>query len=197
MHRVFSSLGVALALLIVSVGQVEAQFPLNFSVGPTFANLTGDDDEGLESKTGFFIAAGTDIALNETFSLGPNLAYVQKGTSYEAGGDLSLDYIEIPVFLNATFPAGESGSFGFGVGPQVAFNISCDDDGFDCSDDENLNTTEFGIVAGANVMFPLSDGVGLSLGGGGDFGLSDPIDNQDLKNTVYYLLAGLSITVGG
>lgn len=197
MRRLFSGSLVALALLAASVAPAEAQFPLSFNVGPTFANLSGDDADDLDSKIGFFAAVGTAIPLDGTFSIGPNLAYVQKGAEYPAGGELALDYVEIPVFLNADFPTGDNASFGFGVGPQVAFNVGCEDGGIDCSDSDSLNGTEFGIVANGHFGFPLSETVDLSFGAGGDFGLTDVTDTSSFSTSTYFLSAGLNMALGG
>ena len=190
------SLGIALALSSFVAESVEAQFPLNIVAGPTFSNLSGDDAEDFDSKTGFFVAAGTAIPLNETFWIEPYVAYVQKGAD-DAGAELSLDYIEIPVFLNATIPLSESVVFAIGAGPQVGFNLSCDDDGFDCSDADDLNTMDFGILTSAGLGFPLSDTMSLGFGGGADFGLTDVFDSGDASNRAYYVFASLGILVGG
>lgn len=197
MRKMISGSLVALALLVASAAPAEAQIPLGISVGPTFANLTGDEADGFDSKIGFFVSGGTSIAVGETFSIDPGVVYVQKGAEYAAGGDLSLDYFEIPVLVTASFPSGENGSFGFSLGPQVAFNVNCDDDGSDCSDETEFNSTEFGLVAGAHIGFSLSEAVGVSFGGGGDFGFTDPFDTVDASNTVYFLSAGLNFALGG
>src|SRR5688572_23134261 len=130
----------------------------------------------------------------------PGVAYVQKGTSYSDGGDdleLALDYVEIVAFLSAYLPLGESLVFSAGAGPEVAFNIGCDDDGFDCSDSDDLNGTDYGIVAVANLLFPLSETLGLAVGGGADFGMTDVFSSGDAANRAYFLFAGLGFTVGG
>lgn len=197
MRRLFSNAGIAAALLVISVGSAEAQIPLGISVGPTFTNLTGDDADAFDSKIGFFVSGGTSIALDQTFSIDPGVVYVQKGAEYAVGGDLSLDYFEIPVLVTASFPSGENGYFGFSLGPQIAFNVNCDNDGFDCSDETEFNSTEFGLVAGAHIGFDVSESVGVSFGGGGDFGLTDPFDTVDASNTAYFLSAGLNLALGG
>lgn len=196
MRGSLGSLGIVFALSILLVGPVEAQFPVNIVAGPTFANLSGDDAEGFDSKTGFFVGAGTAIPLNETFFIEPYVAYVQKGAD-DAGAELSLDYIEIPVFLSANIPISESVALFIGAGPQVGFNINCDDDGFDCSDEDDLNKTDFGIVTSAGLGFPLSDTVFIGVGGGADFGLTDVFDSGDAGNRAYYVSASVGMLLGG
>jgi hypothetical protein len=197
MRRLLFSMGVGAIVAVAAVGRAQAQMPLNIVAGPTFANVSGDDvPDDNSSKTGFFVAAGTAFSINETFSIDPWVGYVQKGTSFD-DGDFSLDYIEIPVFLSATIPVGESASLGISAGPQIAFNVNCDENGDDCSEDSDFKSTEFGIVGAASIAFPLSDSVGLSLGGAADFGLTDVFDNSDGKTRTYYLFAGLGFALGG
>lgn len=198
MRKLLLSMGVGTIMAVAAAGHVQAQFPFSIVAGPTFANLRGDDTEGAESKTGFFVAAGTAFQLNETFAVSPYLAYVQKGASNgETNEDFSLDYIEIPVFLSATVPLGESASLGLSAGPQISFNINCDVEGFDCSDEEDFNGTDFGIVGSASIGFPVSDSASLALGGGADFGLKEYRDGVDAKTRTYYLFAALNLALGG
>lgn len=196
MRRIITHAGIAITLSVLLVAPVDAQFPLSITAGPTFATLSGDDTDGFDSKTGFFVAAGTIIPLNETFSIDPHLAYVQKGADV-SGDELSLDYIEIPVLLTANIPLSESASVGLSAGPQVAFNTGCDDAGFDCSDEDDLNTTDFGILTSAGIGFPLSETVGLAVGGGADFGLTDVFDSGDGSNRAYYIFVNLGFLIGG
>ena len=192
---------IAAVLSFSLAGHASAQLPLNVYAGPTFATIAGDDvDDDFSSKTGFFVGVGTGIPLTETLAFEPGVAYVQKGTSYLEGGEeleTALDYIEIVGLLSAYFPLGESLMLSVGAGPEVAFNIGCDDDGFDCSDSDDLNGTDYGIVAIGNLLFPLSETLGLAVGGGADFGMADVFDSGDASNRAYFIFAGLGFTVGG
>lgn len=198
MRRLLLTMGVSAIVTVAAVGRAQAQMPLNIVAGPTFANASGDDvPDDASSKTGFFVAAGTAFGISETFSIDPWVGYVQKGASLD-DGDFSVDYIEIPVFLTANIPVGESSMLALSAGPQIAFNINCEDpEGSDCSDNSDFKKTEFGIVTGASISFPLSDSVGLALGGAADFGLTDLFDQDNVKTRTYYLFAGLGFGLGG
>lgn len=150
MRRLFFSMGVGAIVAVAAVGRAQAQMPLNIVAGPTFANVSGDDvPDDASSKTGFFAAVGTALSISETLSIDPWVGYVQKGSSLD-DGDFSIDYIEIPVFLSASLPMGESAVLGLSAGPQIAFQVNCEDtDGSDCSNNDNFKSTEFGIVGAA------------------------------------------------
>jgi hypothetical protein len=177
-----------------------AQLPMNVAAGPTFATLSGDDaPAGYGSKTGFFVAAGTGIPLTASLMIEPSVAYVQKGWSYPEGGelDLALDYLEIIAFLTAYLPLGESVVFSVGAGPEIAFNIGCDDNGVACPDTDEPKGTDYGVVAVGNLLFPLSETLGLAVGGGADFSMTDVFETGDAANRAYFVFAGLGFTVGG
>jgi Outer membrane protein beta-barrel domain len=198
MRRMLFSLGVGAIVAVAAVGRAQAQIPLNIVAGPTFSNLRGSDTEGAKNKTGFFVAAGTDFALGETVALSPYVAYVQKGATEEGTDDtFSLDYIEIPIFLGIAFPVGESAALSVAAGPQISFNINCDFAGFDCSDEPDFNSTDFGIVGSASLGFPISESTTLAIGGGADFSLTDYRDDVDAKSRAFYLFAGLNFALGG
>lgn len=199
MRRVLFSLGVGAIMAVAVVGRAQAQMPFNIVAGPTFVNTT---DDNTDSRTRFFVAAGTSFSLNETFSVDPYVGYMQKGASYpDLSEDDAYDYIEIPVLLSANIPMGESAVLGISAGPQFSFNINCKEkytDGtpeYDCSDYTDFNNTEFGFIGGASIGFPLSDSVGLAVGGGADLSVTEVFDG--IKNRAYYAFASLGFALGG
>jgi hypothetical protein len=198
-RSVLEVVGIAIAATVLWTGAADAQLPLSFVAGPTFANLTGDDaPDPSESKTGFFVAAGTGIPINETFMIEGYVGYMQKGAQEEGGdGELTLDYVEIPILLSAMFPLTETVGLNVSAGPSIAFNLKCEFDGEDCSDEENFNSTDFGIMAGAGLGFPLTGNVAAFVGAGADFGFSDIEEGEDVKNRVYFLFAGINVPIGG
>jgi hypothetical protein len=197
MHKVIRGAAVLACLLAFHSGAAQAQFPLRVLAGPTISTISTDDFD-TSSKMGFFVAAGTSFSLNERFSISPFLGYVQKGTEFSDGSNGSYDYIEIPVLLGTQVPVGEKASLSFSLGPQVAFNINCDEDGFDCTEYADFKSTEFGIVGGAGIGFPLSEPYNVSFGVSFDFGLTDLYDiDSGYKNRVIYLWASLGTVIGG
>jgi hypothetical protein len=117
--------------LALPASQARGQIPLTVVAGPAISTISTDEYD-TSSKTGFFVAAGTAVPLGERFAILPFVGYVQKGADFD-GGTASYDYIEIPVQLGAQFPLGERLSLGLSAGPEVGFNVKCDEDGIDCS----------------------------------------------------------------
>jgi len=192
--------------LLVTAGQAQAQFPLNIAAGPTFSNVSNDDFDA-SSKTGFFAAVGTSFPVGTNLAIQPYVGYVQKGASFDFGSfqeDDTYTYIEIPVFLSYGIPLSESATLGLSAGPQVGFMIDCTeayDDGdpdFDCSEYDNFESTEFGLVGSVGVSFPVGSSA-LSVGGGYDLGLTDVFSDIDggYKNRVFYLFVDYGFSLGG
>jgi hypothetical protein len=198
MLKLTVSAAIVAGALAFPIGQGQAQVQLKLVAGPTFSTVATDEWD-TSTKTGFFVAVGTAFPLGERFAVMPHVGYVQKGTEFSDDTKGSYDYIEIPILIGTKFPLGEKAELGISAGPQVAFNINCDEDGFDCSEYDDFKGTEFGIVGGAGVGFPLSDSKDLSFGASVDFGLTDVFDSVDggYKNRVYYLWASIGTQIGG
>ena len=74
------TLSIALILVMAFAVAAQAATPTyGLKAGVTFASLSGDDVEGLDSKTGFMIGGFADIPVSPTFSIQPEALYVQKG----------------------------------------------------------------------------------------------------------------------
>lgn len=200
MPRIPTALAVLAVVLALTAGQAQAQTPVSIVAGPTISTVSADDwDTGW--TTGFFVAVGTAFPIGEDLSVMPHIGYVQKGakfTDVESEGDGSYDYIEIPILLGKSIPVGETASLGLSLGPQVAFNIHCDEDGYDCSKYDDFKKTEFGIVGGAGIGFPLSEPYSASFGVSFDFGLTNIFDTEGTyKNRVIYLWGSVGTMIGG
>ena len=199
MLRIRSGAAILICALAIPAGRAQAQTPLRILAGPTLSNVSTDEWE-TSSKLGFFAAVGTSFALSESVFVSPFLGYVQKGTTFDDDdSDGSYNYIEIPVLLGTEIPVGEKASLSISAGPQVAFNIKCDEDGVDCSDHEDFKSTEFGIVAGVGIGFPLTDPYNLSFGLSYDLGLTDVFEEDEggFKNRVIYLWGSIGTAIGG
>ena len=205
-RRLERALGALAVLLLIGAAHAQAQYPLIIVAGPTFATTSHHD---ANSKTGFFVAAGTSVPINETFAIEGFAAYVQKGAKFEdAEDDYSEDFsknvLEIPIFLAANIPVSESVMLGLSVGPQFSFDLSCEADVegigvFDCDEDDDYKSTEFGIFGAAGLGFPVGENMQLYLGVGADFGLTAIFDNDDEneKTRTYSAYAALGIPIGG
>ena len=124
-----------------------------------------------------------EIKISEKFSIQPELMYSSQGASSDLGGDLKLDYINIPVM--AKFYVAKS--FSLEAGPQIGFLVSAKADGEDVKD--FVSSTDFGFNFGAGYDFTEKLSAGLRY----NLGLSN-VDDSDsgdsIKNAV------ISITLG-
>jgi hypothetical protein len=198
MRRVFGSAIAAFILLAFAVRQVEAQLPVAFVAGPTFSTISSSEFDDTGSKTGFFAAVGTSFPLTETVSFNPYVGYVKKGTTFDDGdSEESFDYIEIPLLLNVGFPLGETSSLGLSAGPAIGFQISCDEDGFDCSEYEDHKGTEFSFMGTAGVSFQTSPTGRFTVGAAYDLGLTNIYEDLDYKTRTIFLFLAYSTVVGG
>lgn len=178
----------------------EAQRTISLVAGPTFATIESDDFEGAETSTGFFAAVGTSIPLTDVLSVDPHVGYVQKGAEFP-GETVSYDYFEVPILLGARLPVGERASVKISAGPQVGFQINCDEpesiEGGDCTEFENHKSTEFGIMATAGIGFQLSPGMTIAVGGAADFGLTDLYEDLDYRTRTYMAYLAFVRAFGG
>jgi opacity protein-like surface antigen len=181
-------------------------------VGLTLSKWSGDDVEDAKFKPGFTIGAGLNMPLGTgMISLQPEINYIQKGVKFEEG-DISekytLNYLEVPVLVKATF--GEGTKFYVNAGPSVAFGLGGkykweegdeDGDGDIKFGDEDENSDDFYIEKGTDI--------GLQLGVGAiiaekvmidvryGLGLTDLYDDISVKNNVLQFTVGIPLSIGG
>lgn len=213
-----SSLLTAIAVagaLLVAPSPAAGQLTLAVGGGVTFSEFTGDavDDDLMSTRTGFNAGALLGIPLNDLFSIGAGAYFVQKGADLEAAidlqspGSLEIDYLEIPVllFIRVTRPSRPVG-LSFFAGPQLSFELSCDftfDDGSperSCEDEgSDVQSTDFGGIFGAGVDFDLGQGgTSLFVNGGLDVSFTDAFEDEgDIRNSAYFIDAGVKWPIGG
>ncbi len=150
-----------------------------------------------DSRTGFVGGVFANLGLGEMWFIQPEVLYAAKGASFE-GETLAVDYLEVPVLFGAAFPISNSALKPMlFAGPSVAFKLSCDDSGFDCSDD--VKSVDFGLVFGGGIQYALEN-LTLFLDARYDLGLTDVNDdnteNIEAKNRSWQFMAGIGIPVG-
>jgi len=206
----------ALLLLLALPRPGGAQVTLGVSAGMGFATLEGDDAGDPGRSDGLMGGAFLAFPVSDVFSVAPGLYYVQKGAEETDGlveEEVELDYLEVPV-LGVFSLTGAGRPLGVSVflGPSVAFELSCkfetevgeDELGAstDCDDDPDgeRRKVDIGAIFGAGVSFPLSGSVGLLLNGGLDMGLRSIDDSPtelDIKNSMWFVTAGVAFPLGG
>ncbi len=169
------------AIAVFAMCNVNAQ-EMKFGVkaGVNFASLGGDDSDGLDGLTSFHVGGVLNIGVSEKFSVQPELVYSAQGASYD-GGDLKLDYLNIPVLAKVMVADG----FSIEAGPQIGFLLSAKDDGEDVKD--FLKSTDFSGAVGVSYQME----TGLNFAVRYNFGLGNIVDGEgDLKNNVIQLSVG-------
>ena len=155
---------------------------INFGVkaGVNFATITGDETDGVKSKTSFHIGALVEIPVTEKFSVQPELMYSGQGAKDDSSDDeLKLDYINLPIM--AKFYVAEG--FSLEAGPQVGFLINSKFEVDGQSEDIKDETT--GIDFGVNFGVGYKMETGLNFGARYNLGLSNIWDfegSDNLKN---------------
>jgi len=182
-------------LAIFSLTSVEAQeFSFGVKGGVNVANLGGDSFGigSLGSRAGLHIGGLAEIPLMENISLQPELLYSMKGSNWSWsgsgvgnwGGDLKLDYIDIPVLgkYHLPFVDGLSAE----AGPVFGILLSAKSGDDDVKD--SFKTLDAAFAIGAT--YKLNMGVFFSLRY--NKGLLDVWDDSNTKNqnNVFQISAG-------
>lgn len=122
---------------LLSFTLVHAQLSIVPKVGYTYYSAKFDNmsygADGFMFRGGFLLGAGFDIAINDMFSIKPEVVYIQKGWKSEASDDVAgygyidnsnvmLNYIEVPIMFKFSF--GTSTKFFVNGGPYVGFGLS-------------------------------------------------------------------------
>lgn len=181
-----------------------AQDPSNGSMSPSFgvkggvnfANVTGDDVDGADSRTSFNVGLLAEFPLAEIFSVQIEALYSGQGFKTNIDGGIfggsgeveyQLDYINVPVLAKVYLIEGLS----IEVGPQFSFKVNeeidadANADGGDLDLDE-AEDFEFGVAAGLTFQTKM----GLFASGRYNLGLTDVIKDVDAKNSVFQLGIG-------
>jgi hypothetical protein len=169
-------------------------------VGINFANLSLDDDAGLDtsSRTAIVLGGFATIPINPRFAFQPELLYSQQGAKVEDEfddddrGTFKIDYVLVPLLANIGLSSGPN-RVSLLVGPQIGFRTSAkaDDDEEEVDAKDNTESTDFGLVAGiaANISNFVVDARythGLS-----NINAIDESD-QTIKNRVFTISVGIS-----
>lgn len=223
-----------IAAIAASLG-ANAQAGFGIQAGGNLGNIQWEDTEGgtttevnTTSKFGFLIGVLADVPLSTSLSFRPELNFIQKGaklddTRTESGasikttGEVTLNFIELPLNLVYNASAG-MGSFFIGAGPSIGFGISGKYDqtstltfpGFPTTtssekgdvkfdgkkaaevpasdNDAHLKSLDFGVNALAG--YKMANGVFLNVGY--TLGLSnlDPNENSSFKTKGFTIKLG-------
>lgn len=211
--RSFGRIILTTAFLITLPTVVAAQATVGFRGGLSLASVGGDDAEDLDSTTGVNIGGFVNVPLSDVLGLQIGAGFVQKGAEETELGvkiEIGVDYIEIPVLLMLSPPTTGNVGFNFFFGPAVSFKTGCSlsaseggvDVSIDCDDPEfeaDLKSVDFGAMLGAGLDIGVTDNISVVVEGFYNLGLTKIDDSgfdDDVKNRVFSLLAGLSFKLG-
>lgn len=194
-----------LAALAAAGSTADAQTTLGVRGGVSVASVDLDVGEVFDdaNRTGFVGGVFMDWSGGGLFGFQAGAQYNQKGAELDFGDvvdELTLSYLEVPVVAKVGLPLGTIKPSVLG-GVALGFNTGCDQgdldgDDSDCGDD--VKSTEFSGIVGADVAFYLS-GLSVWVDGRYHFGLSDvsdAVDIDQLKNRAWAFQAGLGFPLG-
>lgn len=217
--RLCRAVGPGLILLMMGAllaSPASAQFNAGVKGGLSIANLTGDDAEDPDWRTGFAGGVFMTYAFTPSVSIQPEALFLVKGAkdSFVEDGDLvegkfRLDYIEIPLLLRveSAMLVNRTTAYVLG-GPSIAFNTKCSMTGalgnvsatFGCDElDLEIRDVDFNLLGGIGVGLALRD-LNLFVEGRYHYGLTkleDIDDADDVRNQAFSVLAGISMPFGG
>jgi hypothetical protein len=183
-------LALALTLGVASAAQAQsARFGVK--AGASLTSFTGTDADNAKNKFGFNGGVMANFALNDMFSIQPEVLYSMKGAKRDGIGNgdyrFNANYIDVPVL--AKISTGATGLF-FELGPQVGFLASAKlkDDSNSADIKDSFKTVDFGYAAGLGFQAESGPMVGLRYNGG--ITSVDKDSDAKLRNSAFQLYVG-------
>lgn len=134
---------ILLLVAVFTVGFVRAQDKENMSFGVkgglNLATVTNADGSG--TLASFHIGFFGEFMLDDKFALQPEILYSGQGASFD-GGDLNLDYINVPVMVKYY----ATDAFSLELGPQIGFLVNAESGSIDIKDE--VKSTDFSVNFG-------------------------------------------------
>ncbi len=174
MKKVLLSLSLLPATIAVAHGQGGPGASFGIKAGASLSSFTGNGVEGAQALWGFHAGLVGNFAVNDFFSVQPEVLYSMKGAKHDETTSgiqekdrIRLHYIDVPIL--AHFNAG--GLF-FEVGPQIGFNVAANSHseatGYASIDQDikdRIKTADFGYVGGLGYQLANGPGIGLRYNG--------------------------------
>ncbi|QKG57230.1 PorT family protein [Hymenobacter sp. BRD128] len=189
----------ALVLAVGAAGAAQAQSArFGVKAGASLTNVTNSGDQAAY-KFGFNGGVMANFAVNDMFSIQPEVLYSNKGLKEKDSSDntrLALNYIDVPVL--AKIATGATGLF-FELGPQVGFRASADykNSSASLSLNDAIKSVDFGYAAGLGFQAASGGMIGLRYNGGFTNVAKDngtimgvPVTGGDGKNSAFQLYIG-------
>ena len=195
-----------LSLLTGSASLAQAQAPsFGVKAGASLTSVTGEGTSYTKNLLGFHGGLVANFAVNDAFSIQPEVLYSMKGTKSEgAFPDYSvkltsrLHYIDVPVLARVN-----AGGLFFELGPQIGFLVAAKQKrevsgvGAGTYEDElksRVRTVDFGYAAGLGYQLSNGPGIGLRYNGG-FIDTKNPSSSSAVRNSAFQLY--ISYMFGG
>lgn len=192
MKYIISILTVSVCLFAVNLTTSQAQsIKTGAKGGINFTNFY-DGGTDYESRTGFMLGGFIKMSLPESpISIQPEAYYSQKGAETSGGGEIKLEYLEIPILLKIGLGESEVVSPNLFLGPYAGVNLNQDSGGLLSTPDETENI-DFGGVIGAGLDVEAGSSI-FTFDVRYGFGLSPVFQSGDEKNSAFAIVAGISL----
>lgn len=165
-------LTVLIFILAAVPARAQDESPLRFGLkmGLNISDFRGDDGiegagELIDWKAGFCGGVFMSYAVNDWFSIEPELLYSMKGMKlslFDISVTWSLDYLEVPVlalfrlpFWNKVKPFAYTGpAIGFNVRSKISAEYGSEEESVDL--EEYTTSVDFSLVFGAGIYIPIA-----------------------------------------
>lgn len=192
-----------LSLFTGSISLVQAQTTsFGIKAGASLTNVTGSGTGNTKNLFGFHGGLVANFAINDAFSIQPEVLYSMKGTKTESSTDKltsRLHYIDVPILARVN-----AGGLFFELGPQVGFLLAAKQKGestsgapsgtYELNIKSRVRTVDFGYAAGLGYQLSNGPGIGLRYNGG-FIDTKNPASSAAVRNSAFQLY--LSYMFGG
>lgn len=157
MKKIFVMVALALTTLTLSA-QEDSQITVKAGVG--LSSVVGSD---ADTKTTFAykIGASYDLGLSENFSIIPGIEFTTKGfKSDNIDGNISMSYLQIPIFAAYKFPISDNMKLAIKAGPYIGYGLYGSDIEWNSGGKTNVfdsdggyDRLDIGAIAGISLDF--------------------------------------------
>ena len=151
---------VALALTTLTMSAQE-ESKLSVTAGIGLSSVVGSDVEDVKSVFSYKVGLLYDWNISDNFSIIPGIEFATKGFESEAiEGDISMSYLQIPIFAAYKFNVSDNMKLAIKAGPYISYGLfGSDIEWYDGSEtnvfdsDGGFERFDAGVIAGASLEF--------------------------------------------
>ncbi len=175
------NLALIVAAFFISTTVFSQELDLGIKLGSNFASIS-DAQQGSSTRTGIQAGIFGGVKFNDKIAIKLDVLYSQQGADFDAG-TFDLTYVNLPFVLKYYLVSG----LHIQAGPQ--FGILVDDSIKDLYEEiVEAETSDISGIIGVGYDLPL----GLRVEGRYNFGLTDILEDSNIKNSVLTLSVGFS-----